>query len=95
MKLTVFNFKSVPIGTLVEHTDHWLKESCSKKRKTGLLVDKRFYDGNKVGFPGVNVVCWPVIWWEGECMGHGCHPANARPKKKHLRNSYEIDDDRD
>lgn len=80
--MKIFDFTNVPLGTLVEYSDHYLKDRCTNKRGLGILVDKKFYEGKDFGFPGRAVVCEPVIHWEGRGMASGCHPCLVQPKRK-------------
>lgn len=81
--MKVCDFRNTKFGMLVKHSPHWVKE-CNypktSRHKIGLVVDRKFYADATAG-----AVCHPVVHWEGEVMGHVCHPANVVPYRKRER----------
>jgi len=77
--MKIVNFTDYPIGTLVKHSKHWMKESGYKPdvNKIGILVGKSFFNDSLSG-----IVCWPDIHWENAPMSHLCHPVNVTPFRK-------------
>lgn len=71
------NFSELPTGTLVIRSAHWLRVSCGRGRgQMGILTGKEFDDEDG------EVMCLPVIHWEGDESPSINHPLNAKPFRK-------------
>lgn len=87
--MLVFNFTNAPWGMLVTYSEHYNKERCikSKRRKIGIMTDKKFFNDTLAG-----ISCHPVVFWEGAVTTTIAHPANIVPyRKKQILPTVDVD----
>jgi hypothetical protein len=79
MKHTVVDFRGDTWGVLVKHSPHWHKEINYRphKHRLGMITGHKFFQ-DSTG----KTICWPVVHWEGDVMGHLCHPVLIVPYRK-------------
>jgi hypothetical protein len=79
-RLTVLDFSpatGAPFGLLVKLSEHRLRQTGgAESEKRGIITEYRFYE-DAAG----QVICWPVVWWEGDCTGRAAHPMNVSPAR--------------
>lgn len=95
--MQVLDFTKSGFGMVVVRSEHYKKEHFVKKgakRQLGIIVGKNFYQDtdDKGNEDKGQVVCWPIIHWEGAVMESTCHPANVTPYRKHNLPSFEMID---
>jgi hypothetical protein len=78
--LKVLDFTKCEFGMLVKFSPHH-KKQCGDHHNPkiiGLIVGKQFYEDRTLK----TAVCYPIVHWEGEVMGHVCHPIHLIPYRK-------------
>jgi hypothetical protein len=78
----VIDFRNHRSGTVVARSAHWFKTRSRPKvhpdrKQLGIITDLDFYEDGTG-----QILCYPIIHWEGQHGSSMTHPANVRLYRK-------------
>ena len=78
--LVFLDYRRAQTGMLVKRSAHCIQQLIlrgARKRQLGIITGLEFFDEDG------QVICYPVVHWEGEPLEHICHPINVEPYRPH------------